>query len=53
MELNATLTKALHMIISYVSSERGRAVVPPITDAHPISPFPYKITTRVGNVEVG
>ncbi|KAF8963812.1 autophagy-related protein [Flammula alnicola] len=51
--LASTLTKTIHTIITYTSSERGRAVVPPITDATTISPFPFKVVVKVGNLEVG
>jgi len=40
-------------MITHTSSEKGRAVVPPITDANTISPFPFKVTIKVDNVEVG
>ncbi|KAJ3513854.1 hypothetical protein NLJ89_g2718 [Agrocybe chaxingu] len=51
--LASTLTKAIETMISYTSSERGRAVVPPITDSSTISPFPFKVLVKVGNQEVG
>ncbi|KDR82145.1 hypothetical protein GALMADRAFT_240679 [Galerina marginata CBS 339.88] len=51
--LASTLTKTIHTMITYTSSEKGRAVVPPITDATTISPFPFKVTVKVGNMEVG
>jgi len=40
-------------MITYTSSERGRAVVPPITDAKGISPFPFKVVVKIGDIEVG
>ncbi|CAA7261031.1 unnamed protein product [Cyclocybe aegerita] len=51
--LASTLTNAIETMISYTSSERGRAVVPPITDSSTISPFPFKVLVKVGNQEVG
>ncbi|KIM34978.1 hypothetical protein M413DRAFT_449969 [Hebeloma cylindrosporum] len=51
--LASTLTKAIHTMITHTSSEKGRAAVPPITDANTISPFPFKIIVKVDNVEVG
>ncbi|KAF8162665.1 autophagy-related protein [Crassisporium funariophilum] len=51
--LAATLTKTIHTMITYTSSERGRAVLPPITDAAGISPFPFKVVVKIGNMEVG
>ncbi|GLB35634.1 putative DUF1649-domain-containing protein [Lyophyllum shimeji] len=48
-----TLTQALHTMLTHTSSERGRAVVPLITNASGISPFPIDITVTVGGVEVG
>ncbi|KAF9528261.1 autophagy-related protein [Crepidotus variabilis] len=50
--LASTLSKAIETMINYTSSERGRAVVPPITDAKGISPFPFKVTVKIGNMEV-
>jgi hypothetical protein len=40
-------------MITHTSSEKGRAAVPPITDANTISPFPFKVIVKVDNVEVG
>jgi len=53
MALASTLTKAIHTMITHASSEKGRAVIPPITDANTISPFLFKVTIKVDNVEVG
>ncbi|OSD01129.1 DUF1649-domain-containing protein [Trametes coccinea BRFM310] len=50
--LAATLTKSLQTMLVHSSSEKGRSVVPLITDASSISPFPIKITVKVGGVEV-
>jgi len=52
-DIASTLTKAIETMITYTSSDRGRAVVPPITDAKGISPFPFKVTVTIGNLEVG
>ncbi|KAF8174232.1 autophagy-related protein [Pholiota molesta] len=51
--LASTLTETIHTMVNYTSSERGRAVVPPITDATTISPFPFKVVVKVGNLELG
>ena len=51
--LASTLTETMHTLIKYTSSERGRAVVPPITDATRISPFPFRVLVKVGNLELG
>jgi autophagy-related protein 101 len=51
--LAATLTKSIHTMLTHTSSERGRAAVPLITDASGISPFPIKITVKVGGMEIG
>ncbi|KXN83417.1 hypothetical protein AN958_01466 [Leucoagaricus sp. SymC.cos] len=48
-----TLSKTIQTMLVHTSSERGRAVVPPITQSSGISPFPFKIATHVGGVEVG
>lgn len=48
----STLSKALHVMLTYTSSERGRNVVPLITNATGISPFPIKITIKVDGVEI-
>jgi hypothetical protein len=40
-------------MINHTSSEKGRASVPPITDATTISPFPFRVTVKIDNVEVG
>ncbi|PPQ99170.1 hypothetical protein CVT24_009261 [Panaeolus cyanescens] len=50
--LAATLANALQTAVNYTSSEKGRAVVPAITDANKISPFPYEIVVQIGNVQV-
>ncbi|KAH9830451.1 autophagy-related protein [Rhodofomes roseus] len=52
-DLAATLTKSLKTMLTHASSERGRSAVPLITNANGISPFPIKITVKVGSVEVG
>ncbi|KZS93485.1 hypothetical protein SISNIDRAFT_83847 [Sistotremastrum niveocremeum HHB9708] len=46
------LTAALKTILTYTSSERGRAAVPRISSAVGISPFPFDINARVGGQEV-
>jgi len=53
--LTKTLNKAIFMMIQYTSSEQGRQAVPLITERAPdaISPFPFKIQVKVGDVEVG
>ena len=51
--LTATLVKTVQTLVTYISSERGRSVVPPITDAAGISPFPFTVAVKVGNQEVG
>lgn len=51
--LTATLIKTIHTLVTYTSSERGRGVVPPITDAAGISPFPFTVVVKIGNQEVG
>ncbi|KAI9457374.1 hypothetical protein HD554DRAFT_2142988 [Boletus coccyginus] len=51
--LAATLTKALHVMLTYTSSEKGRTAVPLITNATGISPFPVQIMVKVDGVEVG
>ncbi|KAI0714569.1 autophagy-related protein [Earliella scabrosa] len=51
-DLAATLTKSLQTMLTHASSERGRSAVPLITNATGISPFPIKISVRVGGVEV-
>lgn len=50
--LTSTLVETMQTLIQYTSSERGRAVVPPITDATTISPFPFKVVVKVGNSEI-
>ncbi|KAG2067013.1 DUF1649-domain-containing protein [Suillus decipiens] len=51
--LASTLLKALNVMLTYTSSERGRTAVPLITNAAGISPFPIKIAVKVGGVELG
>ncbi|KAF8263794.1 autophagy-related protein [Lactarius quietus] len=50
--LAATLSKSLRTMLTHTSSEQGRAAVPPITNSD-VSPFPLKISVRVGGVELG
>ena len=50
--LAATLSKSLRVMLAHTSSEKGRGAVPPITNSE-VSPFPLKITVRVGGVELG
>ncbi|KAF5348351.1 hypothetical protein D9758_010945 [Tetrapyrgos nigripes] len=50
-KLAATLTKSIQTMLTHTSSDRGRAVVPPITNASGISPFPFKISVQVGDQE--
>ncbi|EPS99433.1 hypothetical protein FOMPIDRAFT_1030931 [Fomitopsis schrenkii] len=52
-DLSSALTRSLKTMLTHASSERGRAAVPLITNANGISPFPIKITVKVGDVEVG
>ncbi|TFK64583.1 DUF1649-domain-containing protein [Pluteus cervinus] len=49
----ASLTKSIHTMLEHTSSEKGRAVVPLITKANEISPFPLDIAVKIGGVEVG
>ncbi|KAG2033004.1 autophagy-related protein [Suillus americanus] len=51
--LASTLLKALNVMLTHTSSERGRTAVPLITNATGISPFPIKIAVKVGGVELG
>ncbi|KAI0088939.1 DUF1649-domain-containing protein [Irpex rosettiformis] len=51
-ELASALTKSLQTMLTHTSSERGRSVVPLITNAQSISPFPYKIVVKVGGSEI-
>ncbi|KIM64164.1 hypothetical protein SCLCIDRAFT_1213581 [Scleroderma citrinum Foug A] len=51
--LASTLSKALHVMLTYTSSERGRTAVPLITNATGISPFPIKISVKMDGVEIG
>jgi hypothetical protein len=51
--LASTLSKSVHTMLTHTSSERGRTAVPLITNASGISPFPVKVTVKVGGVELG
>ena len=51
-DLASTLTKSLQTMLTHASSERGRSAVPLITNAQSISPFPIKVSVKVGGVEV-
>ncbi|KAI5120576.1 hypothetical protein M0805_002526 [Coniferiporia weirii] len=51
--LSTTLSTTLLTILTHTSSERGRAVVPPITNSAGISPFPFRISVKVAGAEVG
>ena len=53
MTLAATLTKALQVMLTHTSSEKGRNAVPLITNATGISPFPIRITVKVDGAEIG
>ncbi|KAF8486667.1 autophagy-related protein [Russula emetica] len=48
----ATLSKSLRVMLTHTSSEQGRGAVPPITNSD-VSPFPLKISVRVGGAELG
>jgi len=50
--LAVTLSKSLRTMLTHTSSEEGRSAVPPITNSE-VSPFPLKVTVRVGGVELG
>ncbi|TFY73234.1 hypothetical protein EWM64_g10779 [Hericium alpestre] len=50
--LAATLSKSLYTMLTHTSSEQGRSVVPPITNAN-VSPFPMAIAVRIDGAEVG
>jgi hypothetical protein len=50
--LAATLSKSLRVMLTHTSSEQGRIAVPPITNSD-VSPFPLKISVRVGGAELG
>ncbi len=39
------------MMLTHTSSEQGRGAVPPITNSD-VSPFPLKISVRVGGTEL-
>ncbi|KAH9942969.1 autophagy-related protein [Amylocystis lapponica] len=52
-DLASTLTKSLQTMLTHASSERGRSAVPLITNNLGMSPFPIKMTVKVGGVEVG
>ncbi|KAI9510807.1 autophagy-related protein [Russula earlei] len=49
--LASTLSKSLCTMLMHTSSEEGRGAVPPITNSE-VSPFPLKISVRVGGVEL-
>ncbi|KAJ3816815.1 autophagy-related protein [Lentinula raphanica] len=51
--LSNTLTKAIHTMLTHTSSDRGRTAVPLITNAATISPFPIRVSVKVGGVEIG
>ncbi|KAI6003573.1 hypothetical protein EDC04DRAFT_2871802 [Pisolithus marmoratus] len=51
--LASTLSKTLHTILTYTSSEGGRTAVPLITNATGISPFPIKISIKMDGAEIG
>ncbi|PAV22921.1 hypothetical protein PNOK_0287800 [Pyrrhoderma noxium] len=51
--LSTSLSDALLTILNHTSSEKGRTAVPPITNSTGISPFPFRISVRVADVEVG
>ncbi|TFK78274.1 hypothetical protein K466DRAFT_507538, partial [Polyporus arcularius HHB13444] len=51
-DLASTLTKSLQTMLTHASSDHGRSAVPLITNASSISPFPIKMSVRVGGVEV-
>ncbi|KAL0955235.1 hypothetical protein HGRIS_004134 [Hohenbuehelia grisea] len=50
--LTATLTRSIETMLSHTTSERGRNAVPQITTAAGISPFPLRITVKVGGIDV-
>jgi len=50
--LASTLSKSLLTMLTHTSSERGRTAVPLITNAAGISPFPVKMTVKVGGLEL-
>lgn len=50
--LTTALTKSIQTMLSHTSSERGRTAVPPITQSTGISPFPFKITVKVGGEDL-
>ncbi|KAH7886373.1 autophagy-related protein [Phlebopus sp. FC_14] len=51
--LSATLSKALRVMLTHTSSERGRNAVPLITNATGISPFPIRIAVKIDGIEIG
>lgn len=51
--LSNALTKAVHTMLIHTSSERGRNVVPLIRNATDISPFPFRVTVKIGGDEIG
>jgi hypothetical protein len=52
LALAKKLTTAVQTILTYTSSERGRAAVPLISTNQGLSPFPYTIVLRVGGNEL-
>ncbi|KAJ4485875.1 autophagy-related protein [Lentinula aciculospora] len=50
--LSDALTKAIHTMLTHTSSDRGRTAVPLITNATGISPFPIRVTVKIGGVEI-
>jgi autophagy-related protein 101 len=51
--LTSSVRDALLKMASYTSSDRGRVVVPLITNNTSISPFPMTIVVSVAGSEVG
>lgn len=51
--LSSKLTNTLQTILTHTASERGRAVVPLITNSTGVSPFPFKIHVKVAGAEQG
>ncbi|KAG1762119.1 hypothetical protein EDD22DRAFT_778770 [Suillus occidentalis] len=51
--LASMLLRALNMMLTHTSSERGRTAVPLITNATVISPFRSRLQLKVGGVELG
>jgi len=50
--LTTTLAHSIETMLTHTTSERGRTAVPLITNATGISPFPLRISVKVGGVEV-